>query len=206
MVALVEDQQAEAVAPALQVDVGRVVGSDRQRLNVVGTPAHQADGDVEGLAQLAVPLVEQVDGGSDDQRWPSGLANGQNGDPGLAGAGRQHHDAAAALLPPCLDGFRLVRERLALGVQRPGRLLPGAGLIGVSDFLAAQVLDNGAVVTALGADLIGARVGLAVRQGEQFLGGATGEEHGAAVESQQDRWLFHRRFALSRGRFLSHLI
>ena len=42
VVALVEDEQAEAVAPVFDVDIGRIVGRNRDRLQVVVAAAHAA--------------------------------------------------------------------------------------------------------------------------------------------------------------------
>ena len=50
VVALVEDDQAEPVAEPLHVHVGRVVGRDGQRLDVVVAAAEQADLGAEGRA------------------------------------------------------------------------------------------------------------------------------------------------------------
>ena len=144
--ALVEHQQAKAMAPAIEVDVERIVGGDGQRPHFVLAAAQQADVRAEGVAQLGVPLVQKVDGRRDDEGGPGGLADGEDGDMGLAGAGGQHDDATAAVAPPALECFELVRERIAAGSQRPGRLPPGTGVVLVRDLLAAKMFDQRAIM------------------------------------------------------------
>ena len=78
VVALVEDEQAEAIAPAFHMDVRRVVGGHRERLDVVIAAAHQADGAAEGLRQFPVPLVQQVDCRRDYERRPGGFLDRQD--------------------------------------------------------------------------------------------------------------------------------
>src|SRR5207302_6162703 len=55
MMALVEDQQTEAVSPAFEVQVGGIVGGHRERLKFVVAAAEQTDGAAERLQELGVP-------------------------------------------------------------------------------------------------------------------------------------------------------
>ena len=66
--ALIEDDEPEAVTVARRVDVEAVVGGDGHRLHVVLAPAEHADVlDVEGGEQAVVPLVDEVEGGHHDE-------------------------------------------------------------------------------------------------------------------------------------------
>jgi hypothetical protein len=127
--ALVEDDQTEAIAPAFEVDVGRVVGADGEWVDRVFTAAEQADGAAERVLELPEPLVEQVDGGRDDDRGSSGLGDGEQGEKGLAGAGGQDDDAATAVVPPGFEPFELMREGIARTVDVPGDFFVAASVI-----------------------------------------------------------------------------
>src|SRR5262245_17037747 len=164
MVAFIEDQEAVAVAPALDMNVGRIVRRDGQRLQVIIAAAEQTDRDTEGQGEFAVPLIEQVDSGRDHQRGTLGALDGEDGKVRFAGAGRQHDDAARALGPPGFERLGLVRKRLALGLERPRVRLIVAGLVSIGKLAAAQVLNNGAVMVGLSAVLIRARVEATARQ------------------------------------------
>ena len=57
MMALIKNQQTEAIAETFEVDVGRMVGCHRQRLHLVFAAAEDADRPVERQQQFAVPLM-----------------------------------------------------------------------------------------------------------------------------------------------------
>src|SRR5262249_16801194 len=99
----------------------------------------------------------------------------------------QHDDAAAAALPPRLEGLALVRARVAADLHRPGRRLVVAGLVGVRPALLADVLHDGPVAAALGAVAAGALVEAAAGPAGGPLRVAAGGDDGAAVERQADR-------------------
>src|SRR5581483_10779148 len=111
--------------------------------------ANETDGNIEGDEQLAIPLMEQVDRRCDNERWTGRLVDGENSQERLAGAGRQHDDAASAAFPPGIERFDLMGKRIAAGPQRPRRRLIGTGLIFIRDTLPTQVFDQGAVVARL---------------------------------------------------------
>jgi hypothetical protein len=96
VVYLVVDHEREPVAVALGVDVGRVVGRDRQRRNLVVAAAEEPDLDraAEGLRQDRVPLLQEGERRHDDQCAAADALHGSHRHGGLAGAGRQDHDAA----------------------------------------------------------------------------------------------------------------
>src|SRR6185437_13375914 len=191
MMALIEDEQTEATATAIEVNVSGIVGRDGERLNLVMTAADKSDRPIKGDEQFAVPLVEQINRGRDHERRAGGLVDGEDGQERLAGAGRQHDDAARPAAPPGFERLGLMRKRIATGTQRPRGRLIGAGVILVGDLLAAQMLDDGAVMQRLGAEDSGTRVLLAVRQrGETFRRG-TGEDQRAALESEMNGWFVH---------------
>ena len=140
VVALVEDEQAELVPEPVDVLIGRVVGRDRQRLDVVVAAAEQPDLDAEGERQLVVPLVHQVDRRRDDQARPLGLVDGEVGQVGLARA------RSAGRPRPCLPAFHQASSPSvwcgnACLTTRNGQgvLLVGAGLVAVRDLLLAEV-------------------------------------------------------------------
>jgi hypothetical protein len=116
--AFVEHHQAEAAAQVLHVQVGRVVGRDRERLHVVVAAADDADLGCEGGAQSVVPLAHQIQGRRDDQRAALAVVDGHVRDQGLARPGRQHDDAAETGGLPGGQGAGLVGARLAMH-QRP---------------------------------------------------------------------------------------
>ena len=96
VMALVEDDEAEARAEVLHVQVRGVVGRDGERLDVVIAAADDADRHAEGRAQEVVPLPHEVERRRDDERAAPHGVDRQDRDVRLAGAGRQHDDAAPA--------------------------------------------------------------------------------------------------------------
>ena len=184
MMAFVEDHQAVAVAPALQVDVGRIVGRDRQRLQIVRSSTDQANRYLEGCEQLVVPLVEQVDGRSNNQAGPTGLLNGQNGDMSLSGPGGQHHDAMAAMAPPGLESLGLVREWITARAERPGGGLVVASLVLKGQLMPAQVFDDGPVTTSFGPNRVGTGIDLAAGKLRELVRGSARDHQSTPVERQ----------------------
>ena len=124
VVAFVEDDESEAVSQPLHVQIGRVVGGHRDRLDVVIAAAQEPDFDVEAQGELVVPLIQEVDRRRDDQRGPAGFFDRHAGEVGLAGSGRQHDHSSSARIPPGLQGLDLVRETLL------GRLAAATGPAG----------------------------------------------------------------------------
>ena len=119
VMALVEHQQAEAVAQVLHVQVGRVVRRDGQRLDRVFAAADEADRHAEAGPKHVVPLADQVQRRRQHQRAAAAIVDGQAGDVGLAGAGGQHDDAPPLGRPP--GGQRLAPGRGAASAERAGR-------------------------------------------------------------------------------------
>ncbi len=163
--AFVEDDEPEPVAQAIHVQISRVVGRHGERLDVVVPAAEQPDLGAEAERELVVPLVHQVDGGSDDQGGPAGPFDRQVGQVGLAGSGRQDDHAAAAFVPPGLQTLDLVGKRLLGNLNPPGSRLIRTGRIRVSVILLVfpQMLHDGAIPDRLGAELLGAEVELHTR-------------------------------------------
>ncbi len=184
--ALVEDQKAVTIAPLFEMDIGGIVDGDGQRLQVEVAAAEQADRHVEGHRQLAVPLVEQVDGRRDDQRRAGGALDGEDREERLAGAGGQDHNAATPLPDPGFQALTLVGERVATDAQRPGRRLEDARPVLVGDAMTPQMLDQSAITAALGPVGAGALVETATRQRRQLFRGRSGDDHGAAVKGEMD--------------------
>src|ERR1019366_6691469 len=92
------------------------------------------------------------------------MGDGQERDEGFAGASWQDDDAAAGLVPPRVQRFTLMRERLARRFQLALQRLIIAGFVEELDLLLAQFLDDGAIVPSLGTIGRGARIELAARQ------------------------------------------
>src|SRR5262249_59436795 len=111
--AFIEDDQTELVAPAFEVDVGGIVGGDREWLDIVVAAAEQTNGRAERAKQFAVPLIHKWNGRRDDERRPTDVGDGQQGDKRFAGARWKDNDAAATCVPPGCQGFLLMRERRA---------------------------------------------------------------------------------------------
>ena len=184
VVAFVKDDEPESVAEPLHVQIGRVVGCHRDRLDVVVAAAQEPDLDVEAQAELVVPLVQEVDRRCDDQRGPAGFFDRHAGEVGLAGSGRQDDHSALAGIPPGLQGLDLVWERFSGDLQPPfGRLVVARG-IGVAEFFVAQVLDDRAVKDRRRAILTGARVELHARQIWIVFGFRAVDDERARVEEQ----------------------
>jgi len=117
VVDLVEDHEAELIAHVLGFQVRRVVGGDGDRLPALFAAAEAADGAVELPLQFGLPLVQQVDGGDDDERRRAQRLDGGDADDGLAAAGRQFEVPAVVTGAPVVEGCLLVRAEL---VRRDG--------------------------------------------------------------------------------------
>ena len=89
MVALVEDDEPEARAEVVHVQVRRVVGGDGERLDVVLAAADDADGDAERGAEQVVPLADEIERRRDDERAAPLVVDGQHRDVALSGPGGQ---------------------------------------------------------------------------------------------------------------------
>ncbi len=190
MMAFVKHDESEAIAQAFHVQVGRIIGGDGDRLDVVGPAAQEPDLDSEAQAEFVVPLVQKVDCRGDDQGRPRGALDRHVGQMRLAGSGRQHDHASAALIPPCFQCLDLVRERLLGNVQPPVGRLVGPGRIGVSPLFPAKLLDDQAIAHRWGAELPRARVELHARQ-VWFLAlhGALDDKRARVEEQPQRRGL-----------------
>ena len=158
MVALVEDHEAEARAEVLHVQVRRVVGRDRERLDVVLAAADDADRAAEGGAEQVVPLADEIERRRDDERAAPLVVDGQERDVGLAGARRQDDDAAAAMRAPRRERLGLVRPRLAVDASARGELRVAARSVVVRDLRGDERAHDVGVRDRGGAVAPGARV------------------------------------------------
>jgi hypothetical protein len=145
VVALVADQEAEAVAVVLGLGGGGVVGGDRQLAALGLAAAEHADLAAEPFLQDLLPLQHQVDGGHDDQRRAAGVLDRHDGEQGLAGAGRELDDAGAAAGDPGRERGLLVRERGERGDERELEALVVAGEVLVVGLAGVQAGDDLAV-------------------------------------------------------------
>jgi hypothetical protein len=112
VMALVEDHEAEAIPEVLHVQVGRIVGRDGEGMHLVRAASHDPDLGGKARAEKIVPLANQVERRSDDQRAPSSIVDREHAEVALAGPGRQHHDPAAACAPKGSERLALKRARL----------------------------------------------------------------------------------------------
>ena len=117
MVALVEHDQTETRAEMLHVDEGGVVGRDGDRLDLVVTPADDANPAPQAVGKEPMPLRDQIEGRRHDERVAPHLVDGQQGDLGLPRAGRQHDHAAALCGAPRLQRRGLEGPRVAAHLQ-----------------------------------------------------------------------------------------
>ena len=80
-------------------------------------------GDAEGRAQHVVPLAHEIERRRQHQRAAPPVVDGEAGDPGLAGARRQHDHAAVLARLPGRERLGLVGARLAADARaaRPAR-------------------------------------------------------------------------------------
>lgn len=90
VVLLVKDDQAEAGAHLVHVDVGAVVGRDGNRPDIEEVVAHDPGVKAQGSEDSPVPLVHQVSHRGYHQRGGLGLRHRRQRHFGFAGAGR--HD------------------------------------------------------------------------------------------------------------------
>src|SRR5262249_1319568 len=189
--AFIEYEQAETVAPALHVDVRRVVGRHCQRLKVVVSAAQQTDLAAKRDRQFAVPLVEQVNSWRHDKRRPGGAMDGEDGDVCLPRPGRQYDHAAAALLDPRLKSLGLVRKWIAASAQRPRRRPKSSRFVLVFNVIPPQMLDYGTILAGLGPVRIRARIVADAGESEQLFRRSAGDNNGAGVECQEYSRLIH---------------
>src|SRR5919205_1972923 len=102
VVDLVVDDEGEAVAVALGVDVGRVIGRDGERCNLVIASAQESDRNrrTEGIRKDGVPLLQESECRYHDERATSDALDRPHRNSRLSGPGRQHDHAPKLLLTP----------------------------------------------------------------------------------------------------------
>src|SRR5262249_46631245 len=122
MMALVEDDEAEARPEVLHVEVRGVVRRHCDGLDVVLAAADEADGDAEGGAQEVVPLADEVERRRDDECGAALVVDRHNGDVALSGTRRQYDDTAPARRAPRGQRLRLIRARRTLDLGSAGEL------------------------------------------------------------------------------------
>jgi hypothetical protein len=110
--ALVEHHEPEPRAQPIHVEIGRVVGAHGELLDAMLASADHSDVDRERAPQRVVPLAHEIEGGRDDEGAALAQIDRHQRDLGLAGAGREHHHAAAARAIPGLERFELIWARL----------------------------------------------------------------------------------------------
>ena len=110
MVALVEDDESEAVADELHHQHRRVVGADRDIPDILASAAEHSYFTLEKGTQHFLPLDHEIDGRHDDQSRAPDRGNRQNREISFAGA-RRHDDQSAPFgFAPFFQGFPLVRH------------------------------------------------------------------------------------------------
>jgi hypothetical protein len=142
VVALVEDDQAEARAEVLGVEVQRVVRRHRERLHLVLAAAHDPDRAAEGRREEVVPLAYEVERGRDDEGAAPSCRRWRGGRRGSCRPCRQDHHAAAALRAPRSRRLRLVRARLPVHARARRELGVPAGLVGVRRLARHELPDD----------------------------------------------------------------
>ena len=175
MVAFVEHQQAETRAQVFHVQVGRVVGGDSQRPQVVLAAADDAHRYAEAGHQTVVPLAHQIESGRHYQGAAAAKIDRHVGHQGLAGSRGQDHYAAATGRIPGSQRLALVGARLAPDHRARGQGLVLPGLVGIGDLQTAQ-----------GPDQVCVRRGRRAKAGGALVPGArgwqTGEGRGNPVD------------------------
>ncbi len=111
MVRLVVDDEAVPVADLLHVDVGAVVGGDRDRPDLVASIAQDPGVEAQPLLDPALPLVHQVAQRHDDQRRDAVAGDQGQRDLGLARTRGLDDDPPASGLLPCLHRGLLIRPQ-----------------------------------------------------------------------------------------------
>lgn len=116
---LVEDEQIERLAVALEQSECRVVSRHGDRCDVLLVTVPRTDTlTAECISELTVPLRDQCTCRRDDAAARTCRVQRQHRHEALARAGRQHHAAAAVRAQPALDRLLLVVARCARIEQR----------------------------------------------------------------------------------------
>jgi hypothetical protein len=126
VVTLVEHDQAEPRPQVLHVQVGRIVGGDRQGPDAVFSAADDADFRVEARPEKIEPLPDQIQSGRDHERAAFSICDRHDRYVALAGAGGQHDHATAASTEPRPQRLALKGTRLAVRAQPGVELRVGA--------------------------------------------------------------------------------
>ncbi len=145
MVDFVKDEHAEGVADALHVDVGRIVGRDGDRLQIVSAAADDAAMDAEGCFEVEVPLGDEIERRRDDEGRSPFAGHGQLCDEAFSGASWEYHHAASAVLFPGLERFALIIKGDALELEFEIDIDVSAGLVVEWNLGARQVGEHAAV-------------------------------------------------------------
>jgi hypothetical protein len=119
VVLLVEDQQAEARAHLVHVDIRAVVGGHRDRADVEGRIPDDPGVIPERRENPPMPLVHQVPHGRHDERRHAGFGHRGKGDFGLAGPGRHDDLPAPAPADPGVERLLLLGPGLGQVRLRP---------------------------------------------------------------------------------------
>ncbi len=144
---LVIDNEFELVASLGDQITRRVIRGDGDRLDLLLAAVVDADLAGKGVGQAGVPLVQQVDGGRDDQRGAIDAVDGMERDKGLACAGGQDDAAETMGLLPGSEGRHLIVMGLAPVVQGQVKRTPAR--YAVADVVGAQPRREHRVVVRL---------------------------------------------------------
>ena len=156
--------------------------------------AEQADLDGKRAGEQVVPLVHQVDGGSDDEGAALDFYHRHERDLRLARARGQDDHAATAVLLPSGDAFGLVRVWLRRGVQLQGKGVIARGRILECGPVLFEVFDAFAIEVGLGTPVINARIPDKGRG--RVWADVVAQEQGAFFKGQTHR---HRLIARKRN-------
>ncbi|ESS08193.1 MAG: hypothetical protein A07HN63_02213 [uncultured archaeon A07HN63] len=159
---LVEDDEPKVVAEFVSPQVGRIVGRHGHTFDALLAATEPADGGVELGFEFALPLLQEVDGGHDDEsRFVTGGYCGQR-DHGFTRAGRQFEDAAAVVVEPRVEGVLLILTEFVARRQRDGIGVEN-GVIDIRVDSPEYVADRRVVVSRR-AGRLASRVGFDPRQ------------------------------------------
>ena len=192
--ALIEDQQAKAIAPAFQMDVRRIVGGHRQRVNVIMPTPDETDGVAEIVHQFRIPLIEKIDCRCHDDGRPTRFLNGENRHKSFPRPRRQDDHAARTLFPPGFDRFGLMGIRITFAFQLPFRWLIRTRIILIGDGLGSQRFNDATVEPPFRPCRVGAGIEGNTRQVGALIVGATRQDERTTFKTEMNGSRSHPDF------------
>jgi hypothetical protein len=198
VVALIDDEQVEAVADLRHVAVSALEGRDRHGGKLAKPVAVASDRDAEQLRDLRVPLLEEDPRRDEAEGAKPRPRDRGDGDPRLPRAGRKDDDAAPPGELPREESRFLVRSQLHGGART--RRLTGMGhLVRVRHAAARELRPDRAARARPGSKRPNAVVPDGAGKARETRRLCAGEEDRAAVEAEDRSLVAHGEQSYHRG-------